>query len=100
MMTGKGVRGRGDGLRGDFSVALKLPALRLEVHLGGTGPAPEGVGDAQTLTPKAKNIRDASAQGRLRDSGFLVCSRFSPLLLGCWQSLSFLVEIAAIWETV
>lgn len=46
MMTGKRVRGRSDGLRGDFSVAPKLPALRLEVHLGGTGPAPEGVGDA------------------------------------------------------
>lgn len=47
MMTGKGVvRGRGDGLPGDSAVALKLPALRLEVHLGGTIPAPDGLGDA------------------------------------------------------
>lgn len=46
MMTGKGVRGRGEGLRGDSSVAQKLPAFRLEVHVGGTGPAPDGVGDA------------------------------------------------------
>lgn len=67
-MTGKGVRGRGDGLRGDSTVALKLPALRLEVHLGGTGPAPEGLGDASTLTPKA-NAGDASALGGLREFG-------------------------------
>lgn len=38
MMTGKGVRRRGDRLRGDS-------ALRLEVRFGGTGPAPE-LGDA------------------------------------------------------
>lgn len=44
-MTGKGVRGRGGGLRGDSVVTLKLPALRLEVRLGRTGPAPE-LGDA------------------------------------------------------
>lgn len=45
-MTGKGVRGRGGGLLGDSAVALKLPALRFEVRRGGTGPAPEGLGDA------------------------------------------------------
>lgn len=42
MMTGKGVRGRADGLRGDSVVAPKLTALRLEVRLGGTGVAPDG----------------------------------------------------------
>lgn len=46
MMTGKGVRGRGHGLLGDSAVALKLPALSLEVCLGGTSLAPEGLGDA------------------------------------------------------
>jgi len=28
MMTGKGVRGRGDGLPGDSAVALKLPRFK------------------------------------------------------------------------
>lgn len=45
MTTGKGASGKGDGLRGDSAVTLKLPALRLEVGPGGTGPAPE-LGDA------------------------------------------------------
>lgn len=46
MMTGKGSRGRGDGLQGAYSaVVLKLPALRLQVPLGGIGSAPDGLGN-------------------------------------------------------
>lgn len=66
----------------------KLPAPRLLMRLGGTGAAPES-GDAATLTPQRLR-RDAGALGRPGALGLLVCSRFSRLTLGCWQTLKFL----------
>lgn len=61
-------------------MALEPLAVRLKRVLGTQVSAPEGLGDVESVTPKA-NSRDAGALGGPSEFPLLLCSRF--LLASC-----------------
>ena len=92
------------GWGGGSSVALVLLAVRLKRVLGaGLGAqvsAPEGLGDTETVTPKANSRDGRRRAGRAERVSAPTLQQVLACFLLVGRRLSFFAEIQAIWKTV